>query len=254
MTDPTDPRPDVAAWSGVQLGARLTGGARNPVFRARRRSEDFVVRRSGRPVAALEWELDLLDALPGAGVLVPQTVRTDDGRRRDGGVWLQRFIPGGPPVDSRDWQRVGSALAAVHEATVGWPQRPWFASARELLRRDRGGDVDFAAMPSAVVELVRSSWLPVLDAQECAVHGDLGAGNVLLSDEGVALIDWDEARVDVPAFDFAHLPESAALPPPWDGERELLITAGVAWEVATCWVVEPAYAARRLEELRTGTG
>lgn len=163
-------------------------------------------------MAALEWELDLLDALPGAGVRVPRTVRTDDGRRQDGGVWLQRFIPGGPPVDSRDWQHVSSALAAAHEATVGWPQRPWFASARELLRRDRGGDVDFAAMPSSVAELIRSSWVPVLDGQECAIHGDLGAGNVLISDEGVALIDWDEARVDVPALTSRTYPSRPRCP------------------------------------------
>ena len=64
----------------------------------------------------------------------------------------------------------------------------------------------------------------------------------------VALLDWDEARVDVPWFDFAHIPDDIAVPTPVD--RDVLITAGVAWEAATCWVPEPDYSRRRMAELR----
>lgn len=243
-------RPDVAAWPGVEVGDRVVGGVRNPVYRARRRDEEFVVRLSGRSAASLAWELDLLDVLRAAGVRVPQTVATGDGRRHHNGVMLARFLPGGPPRDERDWARVVCALTVVHEATKGWPQRPGFASARGLLDRRRGGDVDLDAMPPAAAELIRASWAPVLQGLECAIHGDLGAGNVLVTNDDVAIIDWDEARVDVPAFDFAHLPDQVTVPAPWDRDRERLVTAGVAWETATCWVAEPAYAARRLEELR----
>jgi aminoglycoside phosphotransferase (APT) family kinase protein len=76
---------------------------------------------------------------------------------------------------------------------------------------------------------------------------DVG-GNVLIEDDRVALIDWDESRVDVPAFDFAHLPDD--VPVPVQGDRQALVTAGVAWEAATCWIAEPGHAARRLAELR----
>lgn len=71
---------------------------------------------------------------------------------------------------------------------------------------------------------------------------------MLIDDSVVGSIDWDESRVDLPWFDFAHLP--LAVPVPAPAPREQLITAGVAWEVATCWVPEPNYAAGRLEELR----
>jgi aminoglycoside phosphotransferase (APT) family kinase protein len=139
----------------------------------------------------------------------------------------------------------------VHAITIGWPQRPGFASARQLLTQDRGGDVDLAATPQPVANLIREAWLPVLDGSECTVHGDLGAGNILVDDDRVALIDWDEARVDVPAFDYAHLPPD--VPVPVAGRRSDIVTAGVAWETATCWVAEPDYARRRLAELRDRT-
>jgi hypothetical protein len=62
------------------------------------------------------------------------------------------------------------------------------------------------------------------------------------------LLDWDESRVDVPWFDFAFLPSDIEVDVPVDAEA--LSTAGVAWEAATCWMVEPDYAAKRLAELR----
>lgn len=238
----------MAAWPGLELREPLRGGARNPVCGARRGGEEFVVRVSRRSPEALEWELDLLAALRRAGVVVPETVATGDGRRHDDGVLVQRFLPGDPPRDAADWTRVVSAVTRVHEVTAGWPQRPGFASARELLSRRRGGDVDLDAMPADAAALVRESWLPVLGGPECVVHGDLGAGNVLVTDDHVALIDWDEARVDVAAFDFSEVPPDVAIPLP--GDRQQLTTAGVAWEVAACWLPEPDYAGRRLEQLR----
>jgi Ser/Thr protein kinase RdoA (MazF antagonist) len=235
----------------VEIGEPMPGGARNPVHRARRGCEELVVRVSGRSAASLEWEFDLLQALSEAGVTVPMPVRTDDGRRHADGVMVHRLIAGGPPRDQHDWRRVVETLRVVHAITIGWPQRPGFASARQLLTKDRGGDVDLAATPQPVANLIRRAWLPVLDGSECAVHGDLGAGNILVNDDRVALIDWDEARVDVPAFDYAHLPPDVPLPVA--GRRSDIVTAGVAWETATCWVAEPDYARRRLAELRDRT-
>jgi Phosphotransferase enzyme family len=237
----------VAAWRGVQLLEALPGGARNQVLLAGRGDRRLVVRRSTRSSASLDWELDLLEHLGEHGVGIPPVVPANDGRRHVDGVVVQEFVEGHPPRTDDDWRRVVETLTVVHQLTVGWPQRPGFASARELLVADRGGDVRLDAMPAEAVHAIRRAWRPVLTGPQCAIHGDMGAGNVLVTDAGVTLLDWDEARVDVPWFDFAFLPAApaTAVPVPMDA----LITAGLAWETATCWLPEPDYAKRRLAEL-----
>jgi Ser/Thr protein kinase RdoA (MazF antagonist) len=244
-------RPQLARWSGLDLVEPLTGGARNLVYLARRGSERLVVRRSGRPVASLEWEIDLLAHLAGHQIGVPEVVPADDGRRHVDGVVVQAYVEGERPYGAAAWRRVVRTLTRVHEVTLGWPQRPGFASAADLLATDRGGDVRLDLMPPEGVAAVRNAWRPLLVGPRCAVHGDVGPGNILVRGDRVILLDWDEARVDVPWFDFAPLPgiapDEVALPVPVG--REALLTAGTAWEVATCWAQEPEYAPRRLGEL-----
>lgn len=246
----TGNRPRVTAWGQVELEAPLSGGARTPVFRACRGNTELVVRVSGRPVAALDWELDLLETLSGHGVAVPQVLLTDDGRRHDDGVLVQKFIPGTGPRNAADWKRIVATLESIHTITSGWPQRPGFTSARSLLARDIGGDVDLSTMQASDVDLIRRAWHPVLLGTECGIHGDLGTANVLITDEHVALVDWDEARVDVPAFDYAHIPSDIDLPG-YSADRDELLKAGIAWEAASCWAIEPEYAKRRLDQLRS---
>lgn len=248
----------VAGWSGVELRAPLTGGARNEVMLASRGRQRLVVRQSGRCGEALDWELDLLGYLTEHGVRVPRPVPTDDGRRHARGVVIHEYIDGRQPRDREDWRRVHEVLTAVHELTVGWPQRPGFASSRQLLVTGRGGDVHLDVMPAEAVRAVRAAWRPILTGPDCVIHGDVGAGNILIEGDQVTLLDWDEARTDVAWFDFAFFPEDVELGGevaaacPFD--RQMLITAGVAWEAATCWVAEPEYAARRLAELYARLG
>ncbi|MBM7083816.1 phosphotransferase [Micromonospora sp. WMMD734] len=238
----------LAAWAGVKLVRPLPGGHRNEVLLAERAGVPLVVRRSVRPRAALEWELDLLDHLRGCGVAVPEPVPADDGRRHVDGVLVTGFVPGRYPADPTDWRRVADQLAVLHAATTGWPQRPGFAASGALLAADRGGDVRLDAMPAPVARMVRAAWLPVQHGPRCVVHGDVGPTNVLVDGSRVTLLDWDEARVDVPWFDYAFLPDG--VPTPWPGGRASLHAAGLAWETATCWRAEPVYARRRLAELR----
>ena len=65
----------------------------------------------------------------------------------------------------------------------------------------------------------------------------------------VALIDWDEARVDVADLDLA-LPHNAAVLD--DDEYDVAAQARAAWEAAVCW--DPTgmdgYAVERLAEVR----
>lgn len=162
---------------------------------------------------------------------------------------VQRFVAGAAPAGIADWKRVVATVAAVHRLTVGWPQRPGFATATDLLHRDRAGDVRLDLMPADAAAVVRAAWRPVLTGPTGVVHGDVGGGNILVDDDRVTLLDWDESRVDVPWFDYAFLPDEVEVPSPV--ARCDLVTAGLAWETATCWASEPQYAARRLAELRT---
>jgi Ser/Thr protein kinase RdoA (MazF antagonist) len=193
----------VAAWSRVELVQALAGGARNQVYLARRVRQQLVVRRSTRPAASLDWELDLLEHLRAHAIGVPHLVPANDGRRHVDGLVVHQFIHGNQPHDSQDWRRVVNLLGAIHALTESWPQRPGFASSRELLTSDQGGDVHLDAMPPEAVEAIRGAWQPILQGPECAIHADVGAGNILVDGDAVTLLDWDEARVDVPWFDWA---------------------------------------------------
>src|SRR5262249_35442573 len=160
------------------------GGARSEVMLAERSGLHFVVRRSRRPAPALEWELDLLAFLGERGIGVPATVPADDGRRHVDGVWVQEHVRGRPPGSAEDWTAALRVLAELHTLTAGWPQRPGFASARELLTVDRGGDVRLDLMPADAVAEIRDAWRPVLGGPECVNHGDVGAGNIIVTDRG----------------------------------------------------------------------
>jgi aminoglycoside phosphotransferase (APT) family kinase protein len=97
-------------------------------------------------------------------------------------------------------------------------------------------------MPRSVLRLVRSAWEELPDGPYPVVHGDPGPSNVKLVDGRVALLDWDEARVDCPWFDLADLPVRVL-----DEAVEALARAAAhAWEAANGWIVEPAYARWRL--------
>lgn len=228
---------------------RLGGGHRNLVVLAERSGRRFVARRSTRSEAALTWELNLLDTLADAGFWVPAPVRSADGRGAVEGIVVAPFLAGRSPVDPGDWARLAGTLACLHEATRDWAQRPGFSSSADLLAANRGGDIALDVMPAEAVEQLRAAWRSVQVGSPCVVHGDPGAGNVMISDDGVVgLLDWDEARVDLPWFDLAAIPEEVSLDLPLP--RLAVVRAGVAWEAATCWQAEPTYARRRLRQLR----
>jgi Ser/Thr protein kinase RdoA (MazF antagonist) len=231
---------DLRPWRGLEPVRVLTGGARNLVVLARHGNRQVVVRRSTRPSVALEWELHLLEHLAEQGLRVPRLVPTDDGHSTADGVVVQEYLRGSPPRTSRDLARVVDALEMVHDSTVGWPQRPGFASSSDLLERETGGDVRLDAMPPELVRQVRQAWGAVQVGPQSVVHGDVGAGNVLVDGGSVGFVDWDEARVDVRWFDLAAIEAPRPLP---DGlSSQVLTAAGLAWETATCWVAEPDYA------------
>jgi Ser/Thr protein kinase RdoA (MazF antagonist) len=237
------------AWGEIRVVGHLAGGNRNQVLEVRRGNQRLVARRSKRQPPALEWELDLLEHLTYHGFTVPTVVPALDGRRHIDGIVVQRWMEGEPP-GTRDWAAVAAELRRLHALTQGRPQRPGFCSTKDLLHRERGGDIDLSSMPDAAVAACRNAWRKLEDIPQAVVHGDPAAANIRVTEDGIGLLDWDEARVDHVDLDLADLPVPA-LPP----HRLAPARAAVdAWEAANGWLIEPAYARRRLAQLALNSG
>jgi Ser/Thr protein kinase RdoA (MazF antagonist) len=241
---------ELNAWDrDATVDGLLGRGARNEVWAVSVRGAPCVARRSARSSAALGWELDLLEKLRREGVGVPATITALDGRRHVDGLVVTERIEGHPPATTADWVLALAELRRVHEVTRQCPQRPTFAASRELLSCVAGGDIDLDIMPPEVVEECRTAWRLIADEPASAVHGDPGAGNILINDGRAMLIDWDESRVDASVLDLAALPFDN-LDDVVHGRMGRARSAADAWETAVGWVAEPEYALRRLSTLR----
>jgi hypothetical protein len=66
-----------------------------------------------------------------------------------------------------------------------------------------------------------------------------------MTSDRVALIDWDEAHVDVPDLDLVLPGNAAGL---GDDAYDIAAQASAAWEAAVCW--DDEYSVKRLAEVR----
>ncbi len=225
---------------------KLTGGVANDVWRVSIRGEIAVARLGQRSDAHLAWECDLLAFLDRNGLIVPRPIPTDDGRSFVNGLMVMTFVDGTPPETKSDWQRVAGTLRKLHGLTRNWPQRPGFRSSLDLLHEDHGTKIDLTRMPAEGVARCRAAWARLDGRDTSVVHGDPNPRNIMMTDTGVGLIDWDEARVDVPDLDLVLPGNAAALP---DDVHDIAAQASSAWEAAICWGDD--YATKRLAEVRT---
>jgi Ser/Thr protein kinase RdoA (MazF antagonist) len=226
---------------------RLAGGVANDVWSLRARGKLAVGRLGSRSDADLAWEAGLLQHLDRLGLAVPVPIPAIDGRVFAGGLMVMTFMEGGPPRTDDDWRRVADTLRELHRVTRGWPQRPGWRSSTDLLNADTGTRIDLTAMPPEAVVRCRAAWARLAGRETCVVHGDpKNPGNVRMTADRVALIDWDEAHVDVPDLDLGSLPRNAA------GleatAQDIAAQASAAWEAAVCW--KDDYAIKRLAEVR----
>jgi Ser/Thr protein kinase RdoA (MazF antagonist) len=225
---------------------RLAGGVANDVWSVRVNGRLAVGRVGSRSDADLAWETALLQYLDGEGLTVPAPIPTTDGRLFVDGLVVMTYVEGGPPETADDWRRAASTLRQLHRLTQDWPQRPGWRSSTDLLHAETGTKVDLAAMPAEGVARCRAAWARLVGRQTCVVHGDANnLGNVRVTAERVALIDWDEAHVDVPDLDLV-LPDNAAGLD--EAAYDIAAQASAAWEAAVCW--DDDYSVKRLAEVR----
>ncbi|TBZ07601.1 phosphotransferase enzyme family protein [Rhizobium leguminosarum] len=225
---------------------RLTGGVANDVWSVRVHGHIAVARLGSRSDADLAWEAELLQYLDREGMTVPGPIPTTDGRLFVDGLVVMKYMEGGPPETESDWRRVADTLRELHRLTQGWPQRPGWRSSTDLLHTETGTRINLTAMPPEGVVRCRAAWARLIGRQTCVVHGNPNSpGNVRITADRVALIDWDESHVDVPDLDLV-LPDNAA--DLNDGAHDIAAQASAAWEAAVCWQDE--YAVKRLAEVR----
>ncbi|WP_218014222.1 phosphotransferase enzyme family protein [Rubellimicrobium roseum] len=226
-------------WDALRLWGQgavrveaLAGGIANDIWSVRIHGTPAVRRLGARSDADLAWEAELLQYLDQAGLTVPVPIPTADGRLFAEGLMVMPYMEGGPPETEADWHCVAETLRQILDLTQGWPQRPGWRSSSDLLHAETGTKVDLTAMPLEVVARCRVAWARLSSHPTCVVHGDPNPGNIRMTAGRVALIDWDEAHVDVPDLDLV-LPHNAA---GLDGDaHDIAWQASAAWEAAVCW-------------------
>jgi len=224
----------------------LAGGVANDVWSVRLNGQLAVGRLGTRSDADLAWEAELLLHLDREGLTVPVPIPTTEGRLFADGLVLMTYLDGGPPETQADWRRVAGTLRELHRLTQGWPQRPGWRSSTDLLHANTGTKIDLVAMPAESVARCRAAWARLTGRQTCVVHGNPNnPGNVLVTGNQVALIDWDESHVDVPDLDLVLPNNAAGLDA---GAFDIATQASAAWEAAVCW--DDEYAVMRLAEVR----
>jgi Ser/Thr protein kinase RdoA (MazF antagonist) len=224
----------------------LAGGVANDVWSVRVNGNLAVGRRGTRSDADLAWETALLQHLDREGLTVPVPIPTTDGRLFADGVVVMTYVEGGPPQTEADWRRVADALRRLHRLTQGWPQRPGWRSSTDLLHAETGTKIDLGAMPPEGVARCRAAWARLVGRPTCVVHGNPdNPGNVRVTADRVALIDWDESHVDVPDLDLVLPHNAAGLD---DDAYDIASQASAAWEAAVCW--DDDYSVKRLAEVR----
>ena len=228
----------------VRRVAPLTGGVANQVWSVRVDGQLAVGRLGARSDADLAWETGLLRHLDRAGLTVPVPIATTDGRWFADGLVVMTHVEGSQPETEADWRRVADTLRRLHRLTQGWPQRPGWRSSTDLLLAETGTKVDLGAMPPEGVARCRAAWARLVGRPTCVVHGDPNPGNIRITPERVALIDWDESHVDVADLDLV-LPHDAA---DLGDAHDVAAQASAAWEAAVCW--DDAHAREQLARVR----
>src|SRR5688500_11232182 len=176
----------------------LAGGVANDVWSVRVNGRLAIGRLGTRSDADLAWETELLQHLDREGLTVPVPIPTRDGRLFADGVVVMTYVEGRPPETEADWRRVADTRRQLHRLAEGGPPGAGGRSSTALLHAGTGAKSDLGAMPPEGVARCRAAWARLAGRRTCVVHGNPSSGNVRITADRVALIDWDESHVDVP--------------------------------------------------------
>ena len=207
---------DVDAAAGVADIAAETWGLARPVLLRHGmnvifRSRDVVIRVASPSVHA-SCSIDLAHMLADHGVPIVAPARSDvvEAAGLSATAW-EHVASSGDPID---WRAVGEVVRRVHElstadlpSTVPTPSPaafPWWNF--ERLLDDVGSALDPAAL--AGIETVlerRAGWADWDSDTDVVCHGDVHPGNVIMTNDGPVVIDWDLLCIAPAGWDHAPL-------------------------------------------------
>jgi aminoglycoside phosphotransferase (APT) family kinase protein len=209
----------VAAELGLAAPVSMRVGM-NALFVA-----DDIVIRVGRPSAPAELAIDLARSLRIAGIPVAEPASDDvfvDGELA-ATCWRR--------LDVRnvvtDWRIVGSIVRTVHDLrpdrlASGYPvpeptSFPWWQF--DAMMAELGDDIDPGARRGLELAIERNRKWSRLDPEASVTcHGDVHPGNVVMTDDGPVLLDWDLMCSAPPGWDHAMLITLASR---WGGDARV---------------------------------
>ena len=144
-----------------------------------------------------------------------------------------------------DWREVGRIIRRLHtdiaasDVPAGYPIAsptilPWWNFGAMLTRLEATAHVDPQQL-SMLYEVAErgAKWSDnVQRTPNVLTHGDVHPGNILMSDDGPVLIDWDLLSIASSLWD--HVPLKAWSKPPWQGNTDVY-TAFAAGYGAVDW-------------------
>lgn len=237
MSSAPPDRPPAHLWGIDAPLTQLSGGHRNRAFRTRGLAQEQVFKTTRRSEASLAWLGAVQDHAEAAGFIVPRLTASRNGCLSEQGWTCEPFMAGIACAAERLGD-VEPLLRRFHGLAVGLPQRPGFINAAAFTPGGRGADIDLPMLPPALAAECLDAWRTFDDVPIQAIHGDMNPSNLIWTADGVpALLDWDEARVDVALFDLAPLSRPKVVS---DAHRRAIL----AWEIACSWSIEPDHARR----------
>jgi Ser/Thr protein kinase RdoA (MazF antagonist) len=225
----------LAAQLGERYGLRFTSctllrSLVNDVYELGAADARYVLklyRYGWRDADEIRWETGLSAHLRASGVLAPPVVPLADGdtvgmlETPEGPrpFTLLSYVEGSkprPPFTDELYVAFGGQLAAFHDAADNYTS-PYFRRPAEVAERLDEVLADILAVDDTEENLLRSLAGAVRNnlaqySKAGTCHGDVSLDNVLLTEQGLLLLDFDLAAVGPRAADFAGV----ASTPHWD--------------------------------------